>query len=422
MRAWRLPSSMSWPRRWRTASSGSSTDFATAHGAPLDESVWALPDPGFAAKVVELCRRGHLLPEAYLFDVHIVSLEVAPAGVPDGPVFVGGVLEFFPARDLLQDRRPRSCSRSAWPWRQWCWPGAGSTRPPPGSNSMIVSIPRDGARLRRDCGREPVQHRHPPHPAGLSRCCSSWPARPPVLPSRRRWQAAAVGAAHPRRIARRGPDRPAKLPGLRQRVRGRPRETAGACLSTAPTTGGRICPRSGAGSMPGRRGRGPTGRSTSRISATTSSTTTASAHTCCLRISRGGGPFRRSSGRAPTSFAPPCCRASAAAPIRGPWQRVFEESYQAIARALPSNLDGHADGVPGLSHLRTPAFCPPLRLPREAGARCADHSQRARLRARREKPRRGHLRAAAGMVDKTWIIGAPPASAPSPDSLSQPGR
>jgi len=45
--------------------------FHYAHGVPLGASIWAQPDSGFAAKLIDICRRGHLLPEAYLFDIRV---------------------------------------------------------------------------------------------------------------------------------------------------------------------------------------------------------------------------------------------------------------------------------------------------------------------------------------------------------------
>ena len=70
--------------------------FHYAHGAPLDASIWAQPDPGFAAKLVDVCRRGHLLPEAYLFDVHMFLFKLHRLVFFMGRYSWVGFWSFFP--------------------------------------------------------------------------------------------------------------------------------------------------------------------------------------------------------------------------------------------------------------------------------------------------------------------------------------
>jgi len=70
--------------------------FRYSLGAPLGESVWTLPDPGFAAKVLDLSRRGHLLPEAYLFDVHMFLWQLHRLVFLMGRYSWVGFWSFFP--------------------------------------------------------------------------------------------------------------------------------------------------------------------------------------------------------------------------------------------------------------------------------------------------------------------------------------
>ena len=70
--------------------------FHYAHGAPLDASVWAQTDSGFAGRLVDVCRRGHLLPEAYLFDVHVFLWKVHRLVFFMGHYSWVGFWSFFP--------------------------------------------------------------------------------------------------------------------------------------------------------------------------------------------------------------------------------------------------------------------------------------------------------------------------------------
>ncbi len=70
--------------------------FHYAHGAPLDASVWAQSDSGFAARLVDVCRRGHVLPEAYLFDIHVFLWKVHRLVFFMGRYSWAGFWSFFP--------------------------------------------------------------------------------------------------------------------------------------------------------------------------------------------------------------------------------------------------------------------------------------------------------------------------------------
>jgi hypothetical protein len=70
--------------------------FHYTHGAPLAASVWAQTDSGFAARLVDVCRRGHLLPEAYLFDVHVFLWKVHRLVFFMGRYSWAGFWSFFP--------------------------------------------------------------------------------------------------------------------------------------------------------------------------------------------------------------------------------------------------------------------------------------------------------------------------------------
>ena len=94
--------------------------------------------------------------------------------------------------------------------------------------------------------------------------------------------------------------------------------------------------------------------------------------------------------------------------VRGPWQRVFEESYQAIARALPSISMDTPTGYQAFhifELLRFARLCAYLKT-REPDERVTPNvlvyelDEKSLAEAISGPPR--------GMVDKTWIIGAPP--------------
>jgi hypothetical protein len=68
-----------------------------SHGAPLDPSVWAQPTSGLSAKMIDLCRRGHLLPEAYLYDAHSFLWKLRRLYFLMGRYSIDGFWSFFPA-------------------------------------------------------------------------------------------------------------------------------------------------------------------------------------------------------------------------------------------------------------------------------------------------------------------------------------
>ena len=70
--------------------------FRYSHGTPLDASIWADRNSGFAGKMVDFCRRGHLLPEAYLFDVHLYLWKVHRLVFLMGRYSLEGFWSFFP--------------------------------------------------------------------------------------------------------------------------------------------------------------------------------------------------------------------------------------------------------------------------------------------------------------------------------------
>jgi hypothetical protein len=70
--------------------------FRYSHGAPLDASIWAQPSSGITAKFIDLCRRGHLLPEAYLYDVHSFLWKLRRLYFLTGRYSLEGFWSFFP--------------------------------------------------------------------------------------------------------------------------------------------------------------------------------------------------------------------------------------------------------------------------------------------------------------------------------------
>ena len=70
--------------------------FHYAHGAPVDPSYWTQPDSGLAARLVDVCRRGHLLPEAYLYDIHLFLGKLQRLCFFMGRYSIVGFWSFFP--------------------------------------------------------------------------------------------------------------------------------------------------------------------------------------------------------------------------------------------------------------------------------------------------------------------------------------
>jgi 4-amino-4-deoxy-L-arabinose transferase-like glycosyltransferase len=70
--------------------------FHYAHGVPLDASVWTQAHPGLGTKLVDLFRQGRLLPEAYLFDVHMFLWKLNRLTFLMGRYSWVGFWSFFP--------------------------------------------------------------------------------------------------------------------------------------------------------------------------------------------------------------------------------------------------------------------------------------------------------------------------------------
>ena len=189
--------------------------FHYAHGASVDASYWAQPDSGPAARLVDMCRRGHLLPEAYLYDIHLFLGKLQRLCFFMGRYSIVGFWSFFPLVTFFKSPPALLLALCL---------GSAAAVPalrrnlilsPPGRPLRDGAVPRHRSRLRRRCRRKPVQHRHPPHPACLSdalrrgRRRRPLPVPPPVAGGGHR--------RHPhRRIRSEDPDRAAELPDLCQ--------------------------------------------------------------------------------------------------------------------------------------------------------------------------------------------------------------
>ena len=67
-----------------------------AHGAPLDASVWVQPGTELSSRFIDFCRSGHLLPEAFLYDVHSFVWRMVRLSFFMGRYSIVGFWSFFP--------------------------------------------------------------------------------------------------------------------------------------------------------------------------------------------------------------------------------------------------------------------------------------------------------------------------------------